>query len=1840
MRKNDSVKKIKQVTRLVAIIGTERSHFVANKVMSNVSEEPDKATNEEEKDRSETQTPTKSPSPQLATIRASEERDSVSSDMLSIKSPDIDERELEDVQLNDNYVETVSVPSERFNFSNAPDQRQPSPVQHDESTDEEPVKKDDEKKHKEKAPDEGSLSSQIENATVIHASDETAEETFSRLKKGILARSLSQKDIVDGLFNVLVGGPFDLDSRFIIENSENIEKMLDLIDAAPPSLKAEIWSVFVAIVRKSFRNLEACSRVGLISKCLERLPQTDAVISDLLIQLLSVLTSYSITVKETKHFLRALRASNGIWHRNSAKLLNVMQEMPKRDGADVFFSFPGKASAGIALPPISKWPYQNGWTFSTWLRMDPLNSVNFEKEKPYLFSFSTNKGVGYHCYFMGSCLVLHVTKGPGKETMKCIKQELVSRKWHHVAISYVYSRWARSEIQCFIDGQLAETIDMTWLVNTNDYFDRCYIGCGSDPDPNQAFCGQMGAVYVFAQSISLQQANCLYCLGAGYQSYFKHDAESNLPEGYKKHLFDGHLNSSLVFAYCPKNCHGQLCLFPTPKTATMYFVQVPHAIMKEGVEVITTHSIHNSLHSVGGIQMLLPLFAQIDMPHQDREPPVDYAICSKLLSVISLLLSTSPSAQQQLFHSQGFLIIANVLNTSSKGHLTLQVLEALINMSKFLLTCPAGIPLLKQLFDHLFFNPQLWIRTEASIQIRLYSFLANDFFANASFLSIVRRTSTVIELMHTLKTYYWLAPPKTSTTLATNDPPPDRNSIVQIRSHILHLVNKLMFLLPSAVDEKDVNRDEEFQCIFNFIGTVSEDDNLYDVLTQTMHQLCDHPAVMVPAFDRKKGVAVIFKLLSSPNELIRLPALKIFGYFICRSTLKRKNESINNLNLLSLLADRLLMNNRYLSLATYNALFEILTEYMTPEIQFIQHEDLPADTVRFENPTLLKVIANLITQSENTEELMKVKKIFLEDMIRLCKDSKENRRIILQMSVWQEWLISLAYILPENREEEEITELVFEIFAILLYHAIRLEYGGWRVWVDTLAIAHSKVSWERYRRSIRRAKTTKIESEETKAVADAVDEVVSNTEGESLGSNEKSPESIKSQKSIASSQAAEDVPSSLYRTPEFVWSRVHIRLLNDLLLSIENIAEEWNDPNSSTALMDHVNNNDNQIFISNTVHVLSQLTDSLIMACGGLLPLLAAATSPNSELEITDTTQQELSIEDAVQFLRRFANLSDVFIFASGISFSELEQEKNMPNGGILRQALRLVSTMAVRNILACRVALKERGFSENTVKQRTKFNAIMKFVQSALELKDTTKGISDVNRLLQEIDLQRLKGVVYRDMEEGRQAQFLALSVVYLLSVLMVSRYRDILEPPTSPSPFFDTNSDSSANRKSVDSPKDTTKGSPSTSITNGNGSPTSPPHTQVSYLPKSEYSENGGKEESQGQEESQDVGDEENEDEEEQKPKAISSIPYNSSTTELEAKDKYNTDQLNRFNTAEEIKSIDASERRKYLTDKLQKALEPVAPLLREIMSDFKSFLQKTLLGTHGQEIMNDVKVMQTLKNQQGSVIELVMLLCSQEWQTSLQKHAGLAFIELVNEGRLMAHATRDHVLRVANEADFILNRLRAEDVSKHAQFDNESAEQLYVRKQDEQVSDHLIISSRRRDFLVAQKLLEKMRTILLSPSGAWCSNDDEQQTFWKLDLWEDDSRRRKRFVPNAYGCKHSMASIKKVLDEKETEELEKAREELLKELTHKMIISTGQPKTSQVLNELVDESDIEKWASEENDLRDTRQEHASYSTQGKLIAPGIVVHGTISITATDLYFDTDEDHPLNKQLDPKVG
>lgn len=321
--------------------------------------------------------------------------------------------------------------------------------------------------------------------------------------------------------------------------------------------------------------------------------------------------------------------------------------------------------------------------------------------------------------------------------------------------------------------------------------------------------------------------------------------------------------------------------------------------------------------------------------------------------------------------------------------------------------------------------------------------------------------------------------------------------------------------------------------------------------------------------------------------------------------------------------------------------------------------------------------------------------------------------------------------------------------------------------------------------------------------------------------------------------------------------------------------------------------------------------------------------------------------------------------------------------------------------------------------------------------------------------------------------------------------------------------------------------------------------------------------------------------------------------------------------------------------LTQKLEIALGPVCPLLREIMVDFAPFLSKTLVGSHGQELLIEGKGLTTFKNS-TSVVELVMLLCSQEWQNSLQKHAGLAFIELINEGRLLSHAMKDHIVRVANEAEFILNRMRADDVLKHSDFESQCAQTLLERREEERMCDHLITAARRRDNVIASRLLEKVRNIMCNRHGAWGDSSSAiqnppKQIYWKLDAWEDDARRRKRMIQNPRGSNHPQATLRAALENSAPDDAILHHEEFHSQLT----ISRSQ-QLSQQQAELLDDAEL---LIEDRELDLDLTGPVNISTKAKLIAPGIVAHGTVSITTTEMYFEVDEDNLEYQKIDPEV-
>ncbi|XP_063059169.1 neurobeachin a [Engraulis encrasicolus] len=2251
---------------------------------------------------------------------------------------------------------------------------------------------------------------------------------------------VSNRDIVETVLNLLVGGEFDLEMNFIIADAESIGCMVELLEHCDVTCQAEIWSMFTAILRKSVRNLQTSTEVGLIQQVLNKMSAVDDMIADLLVDMLGVLASYSITVKELKYLFSMLRGDSGIWPRHAIKLLSVLNQMPQRHGPDTFFNFPGRSAAAIALPPIAKWPYQNGFTLNTWFRMDPLNNINVDKDKPYLYCFRTSKGIGYSAHFVGNCLIVTSLKSKGKGFQHCVKYDFQPRKWYMISIVHIYNRWRNSEIRCYVNGQLVSYGDMAWHVNTNDSYDKCFLGSSETADANRVFCGQLGAVYVFSEALNPAQIFAIHQLGPGYKGTFKFKSESDihLAEHHKQVLYDGKLASSISFTYNAKATDAQLCLESSPRENASIFVHSPHALMLQDVKAIVTHSIHSAIHSIGGIQVLFPLFSQLDY-RQPNDNPVETTVCATLLTFLVELLKSSVAMQEQMLGGKGFLVIGYLLEKSSRVHITRAVLEQFLSFAKYLDGLAHGAPLLKQLCDHVLFNAAIWIHTPAKVQLSLYTYLSAEFIGTATIYSTIRRVGTVLQLMHTLKYYYWASNPQESSAInpkGLDGPRPTQKEVISLRAFML------LFLKQLILKDRGVKEDE-LQSILNYLLTMHEDENIHDVLQLLVALMSEHPASMIPAFDQRNGIRVVYKLLASKSESIRVQALKVLGYFLKHLGHKRKVEIMHTHSLFTLLGERLMMHTNTVTVTTYNTLYEILTEQVCTQVVHKPHPE-PDSSVKIQNPMILKVVATLLKNSSPSAELMEVRRLFLSDMIKLFSNSRENRRCLLQCSVWQDWMFSLGYINPKNPEEQKITEMVYNIFRILLYHAIKYEWGGWRVWVDTLSIAHSKVTYEAHKEylakmyeeyqrqeeeNIKKGKkgsvstisglsaapatsaggvpgavtvvngsieirelddTSQTQTPESEAdygegavvegrnllaechkgpegtaavpvpgeavvssvaavvagaaaaaaagaggagvpagvrvevhdlLVDIKAEKVEATEvklddldlspevlgvggvgitgvgsgvgvgvgggggvengplvevdslldsnycasihklngtlapkelaginnggtgigtggtghlddGSNLGplitladekdmpsvpsnngflfpkSDEKllpslaspSPDPLvlvgaeqptgapSSSSSVSSSvlqtttsasedlsllahmttcgsdlaQAAatasaagtsgagatattpgagagsglpEDVPfkmqnalvdistlaeaeanaaarslecgegaeggtssssvaaggldggdaagktaagdaasttsdtersddgkdkemkkiqttattqamhgrsasqmerdlrvdlgfrgmpmteeqrrqfspgprTTMFRIPEFKWSPMHQRLLTDLLFALETDVHAWRS-HSTKSVMDFVNSNENIIFVHNTIHLISQMVDNIIIACGGILPLLSAATSPSTELENVEATQG-MSSETAVTFLTRLMAMVDVLVFASSLNFSEIEAEKNMSSGGLMRQCLRLVCCVAVRNCLDCRQRQRDRGSKTSLPISKTQDN-----------LQSAASASKDPDRLLQDVDINRLRAVVFRDVDDSKQAQFLALAVVYFISVLMVSKYRDILEPqreigrssslsgrsirqeinsPTSTDgglrerhtpldelpmeaslPHTDSGIGddhvsgalngtdlasemghgggmgsgggitggigpdamsellgtlSSEVRKSreslLESPPSVASSAmtgglaggsvevlkPASSIssishqsnkginvkeilkslvaapvegaeapepqayhpdpalkrevpmlpmqfhsfdrsvvvpvkkpppgslavntvgtptTSGAATPGSTPNifAAATATPKSMINTTGATDSASSSSSSSSSF--VNGATSKNLPAVQTVAPMPEDTVEsMSAFCEVDQCPLRTGLTQPELKSLSSlagfqaapRDAGQFLsiTTKLERALEKVAPLLREIFVDFAPFLSRTLLGSHGQELL--IEGLVCMKSS-TSVVELVMLLCSQEWQNSIQKNAGLAFIELINEGRLLCHAMKDHIVRVANEAEFILNRQRAEDVHKHAEFESNCAQYAADRREEEKMCDHLISAAKHRDHVTANQLKQKILNILTNKHGAWGTMSQSQlHDFWRLDYWEDDLRRRRRFVRNAFGSTHPDVPLK-ALAEYGTDEEEGVKS---KKAFRSQSVVAQNPET-----ELMLEGDDDAVSLLQEKEIDNLAGPVVLSTPAQLVAPVVVARGTLSITTTEIYFEVDEDDPTFKKIDSKV-
>ncbi|CAL8330347.1 unnamed protein product [Merluccius merluccius] len=131
-----------------------------------------------------------------------------------------------------------------------------------------------------------------------------------------------------------------------------------------------------------------------------------------------------------------------------------------------------------------------------------------------------------------------------------------------------------------------------------------------------------------------------------------------------------------------------------------------------------------------------------------------------------------------------------------------------------------------------------------------------------------------------------------------------------------------------------------------------------------------------------------------------------------------------------------------------------------------------------------------------------------------------------------------------------------------------------------------------------------------------------------------------------------------------------------------------------------------------------------------------------------------------------------------------------------------------------------------------------------------------------------------------------------------------------------------------------------------------------------------------------------------------------------------------------------------------------------------------------------------------------------------------------------------------------------------------------------------------------------------------------------FWRLDYWEDDLRRRRRFIRNPFGSTHGQATLKGAAEHASDEDILKGKQSLrgqalANQNSESDVFSDGDDDTLSSL----EEKDLENLSGPVN-----------LTTSAQLVAPAAVLRGTLSITPSEVYFEVDEDEAGFRAADPK--
>ena len=428
--------------------------------------------------------------------------------------------------------------------------------------------------------------------------------------------------------------------------------------------------------------------------------------------------------------------------------------------------------------------------------------------RPTLLSFRQDNGVGLEVYLKVNSaaqhtysLVLETHKDSSENMQSSVvvidtivetvndvkrKQPIRGDEWYFLAFSHNAATFrSKSEVSIMLNDHFSK--QSLSFPRFSGEIKKPLVGNSSgnfaEPGHVTSLTGQMGSIYMFSDCFTEIQMRKLYSIGLNISKELDNhtnatlDAISanillaynpgiwngnfflNMAPGKNAKVWGANANSTASATSSPPVRRGSKTLPPGLELSGSSSGKM-HAYMLPGTFRCTFCDMRDALDCLGGGRVLIPLFAQFDLPILKQDGSIDYAVDPLLgLEVIKLLfLLRRDSGQGKSFLKYaGFQLISFFLERISPRHLTLELLNVFIVNAEMLY---ADREWYDGVVKYILLDFKLWMFAPYEVQHHLCIHLLG---LSETETSVMREVLTVRELFDALYVIYSKAPPVADT---------------------------------------------------------------------------------------------------------------------------------------------------------------------------------------------------------------------------------------------------------------------------------------------------------------------------------------------------------------------------------------------------------------------------------------------------------------------------------------------------------------------------------------------------------------------------------------------------------------------------------------------------------------------------------------------------------------------------------------------------------------------------------------------------------------------------------------------------------------------------------------------------------------------------------------------------------------------------------------------------------------------------------------------------------------------------------------------------------------------